>query len=207
MIAIVDYGAGNLRSVQKALQFIGAPCEITADAQKIAKAPGVILPGVGSFGDCMEAMRRRALVEPVQSAAREAMEGKRPFLGICLGLQLLFGASAESPGAQGLGVLPGHAEKLPFGPGLKVPHIGWNSISLLQRGGIFAGLPDGAYVYFVHSYCVRAEEEADVAARAAYGTVFDAACMRGLLSATQFHPEKSGETGLLMLQNFAEMAK
>ena len=164
MIAIVDYGAGNLRSVEKALQFIGAPCEITADAKKIAKAPGVILPGVGSFGDCMEALRRRALVEPVQAAAGDATANKRPFLGICLGLQMLFAASEESPGAQGLGVLPGRVEKLVFGPGLKIPHIGWNSIALRRQDGLFRGVPDGSYVYFVHSFCARAGEAPDVAA-------------------------------------------
>jgi len=207
LIAIVDYGAGNLRSVQKALQFIGAPCEITGDARKIATAPGVILPGVGSFGDCMESMRKRALVEPLREAALEAMAGKRPFLGICLGLQLLFGGSQETPGAQGLGVLPGRVEKLPFGPGLKVPHMGWNSIALRRRGGVFAGIPDGAYFYFVHSFFVRAQAPGDVAAQAEYGTGFDVAVMRGLLAATQFHPEKSGETGLHLLKNFLELAK
>ena len=207
MIAIVDYGAGNLRSVQKALQFIGAPCEITGDAQKIAAAPGVILPGVGSFGDCMENMRKRALVESVRKAAREAIEGKRPFLGICLGLQLLFEGSEESPGAPGLRVLPGRVEKLPFGPGLKVPHMGWNSIALRRRDGVFAGIPEGAYFYFVHSFFTCADEREDVAARAEYGTVFDVAVMRGLLAATQFHPEKSGETGLRLLMNFLELSK
>jgi len=207
LIAIVDYGAGNLRSVQKALQFIGAPCEITADARRIATAPGVILPGVGSFGDCMENMRKRALAGPVRAAALEAAAGGRPFLGICLGLQLLFEASQESPNEPGLAVLPGRVEKLPFGPGLKVPHMGWNSVALRKDKGVFAGIPEGAYFYFVHSYRVRAEEEADVAAQAEYGTVFDAAVARGLLTATQFHPEKSGETGLLLLKNFLELTK
>jgi glutamine amidotransferase len=207
LIAIADYGAGNLRSVQKALQFIGAPCEITGDARKIAAAPGVILPGVGSFGDCMGNLRKRALAEPVRAAALEAIEGKRPFLGICLGLQLLFGGSEESPGAEGLGVLPGRVEKLPFGPGLKVPHMGWNSVSLRKPGGVCAGIPEGAYFYFVHSFFLRADEEGDVAAQAAYGTAFDAAVTRGLLAATQFHPEKSGESGLRLLKNFLELTK
>ena len=207
MIAIVDYGAGNLRSVQKALQFIGAPCEITGDARKIATAPGVILPGVGSFGDCMENLRKRALVEPVRAAAREAMAGKRPFLGICLGLQLLFESSQESPGVEGLAVLPGRVKKLPFDPGLKVPHMGWNSISLRRHDGVFADIPEHSYFYFVHSFCVRAQEPSDVAAQSEYGMAFDAAVMRGLLAATQFHPEKSGETGLRLLKNFLELSK
>jgi len=207
LIAIVDYGAGNLRSVQKALQFIGAPCEITGDARKIATAPGVILPGVGSFGDCVESLRARALVEPVRAAAREAMAGRRPFLGICLGLQLLFESSQESPGVEGLAVLPGRVEKLPFGPGLKVPHMGWNSVSLRRRDGVFAGIPEHSYFYFVHSFRVRAQEPSDVAAQTEYGATFDAAAMRGLLAATQFHPEKSGETGLRLLKNFLELVK
>ncbi|MDR2687243.1 MAG: imidazole glycerol phosphate synthase subunit HisH [Oscillospiraceae bacterium] len=207
MIAIVDYGAGNLRSVQKALRFIGAPCEITGDARKIAKARGVILPGVGSFGDCMANMHVRGLAGPLRAAALGAVAGKRPFLGICLGLQLLFESSEETPGEPGLAVLPGRVEKLPFGPGLKVPHMGWNSVALRRDSGVFAGIPDGAYFYFVHSFCVRAGAAADVAARAEYGAAFDAAVARGLLAATQFHPEKSGETGLLLLKNFLELTK
>ena len=207
MIAIIDYGAGNLRSVQKALQFIGAPCEITGDARKIAAASGVILPGVGSFGDCVDSMRKHGLTQPARAAALEAIAGKRPFLGICLGLQLLFGASQESPGARGLGLLPGDVGRLQSVPGLKIPHMGWNSVALQRHDGVFAGIPEDSYFYFVHSFCVRAHERVDVAARAAYGTAFDAAVARGLLAATQFHPEKSGETGLLLLKNFLELAK
>jgi len=207
MITIIDYGAGNLRSVQKALQFLGAPCEITGDAKKIARAPGVILPGVGSFGDCMANMQRRGLAGPVRAAALEAMVGRRPFLGICLGLQMLFASSEESPGMPGLGVLPGSVRRLPPAPGLKTPHMGWNSIALQERNGVFTGIPEGSYFYFVHSFCVHAGDPGDVAARAEYGTPFDAAVSQGLLAATQFHPEKSGETGLLMLKNFLELAK
>ena len=207
MIAIIDYGAGNLRSVQKALQYLGAPCEITGDARKIARAPGVILPGVGSFGDCMANMHVRNLAGPVRAAALEASVGRRPFLGICLGLQLLFAGSEESPGESGLGVLPGCVERFPFGPGLKVPHMGWNSLSLRRHDGVFAGIPEGSYFYFVHSFCVHAEEPGDVAAQAEYGIPFDAAIARGLLTATQFHPEKSGETGLHLLKNFLELTK
>jgi glutamine amidotransferase len=204
MIAIIDYGAGNLQSVKKALDFIGAPCEVTADARKIELAAGAILPGVGAFGDAMEQMRRRGLVEAVRRAALE-----KPFLGICLGLQLLFAASEESPGAAGLGLLPGSVTAIPRdgcdGLRRKVPHMGWNSIALLQRDGVFQGFPDESYVYFVHSYCVRAAVPSDVAAHAVYGVQFDAAVRRGLLTATQFHPEKSGEAGLQMLRNFAGM--
>jgi len=149
----------------------------------------------------------RSLAGPVRAAALEAMAGRRPFLGICLGLQVLFEASQESPHEPGLAVLPGRVEKLPFGPGLKVPHIGWNAVTLRRRGGVFAGIPDGAYFYFVHSFFVRAGEKTDIAAQSEYGTVFDAAVMRGLLAATQFHPEKSGETGLILLKNFLELSK
>ncbi|MDR3313885.1 MAG: imidazole glycerol phosphate synthase subunit HisH [Oscillospiraceae bacterium] len=203
MLAIVDYGAGNLQSVQKALDFIGAPAEITADAAKIRRAAGVVLPGVGAFGDAMESMRRRDLAELV----REAADGTRPFLGICLGQQLLFASSEESPGVTGLAALPGQVLRIPGGNDAsgvprKVPHMGWNSLHLLHGDGIFAGVPEDAYVYFVHSFYVKAAEEDCVAARASYGVEMDVAVRKGLLTATQFHPEKSGEVGLLMLRNF-----
>lgn len=207
MIAIIDYGAGNLRSVQKALQFIGASCNITGDAGEIARASGVILPGVGAFGDCMESMRARGLVQPVREAAEQAIAGERPFLGICLGLQLLFAASQESPGVRGLDVLPGEVAAIPSVQGRKVPHMGWNSIAIQRKDGLFAGLPQDAYVYFVHSFYVQAAQRSDVAAQTDYGVTMDAAVVRGLLTAAQFHPEKSGETGLLMLRNFLELTK
>jgi glutamine amidotransferase len=205
MIAIIDYGAGNLQSVKKALDSIGAPCEVTEDARKIERAAGVILPGVGAFGDAMEQMRRRGLVEVIRRAA-----GEKPFLGICLGLQLLFAASEESPGAAGLDLLPGSVAAIPRAPTpgggrLKVPHMGWNSITPLRHDGVFQGVPDETYVYFVHSYFVRAADPADVAARAQYGVAIDAAVCRGLMTAAQFHPEKSGEAGLHMLRNFVRM--
>ena len=207
MIAIIDYGAGNLRSVLKALQFIGAPCEITGDPQKIARARGVVLPGVGSFGNCMANMHVRGLAGPVRAAALEATMYRRPFLGICLGLQLLFASSEESPGEPGLGVLPGNVRRLPPAPGLKIPHMGWNSISIRKRAGLFTGIPEDSYFYFVHSFRVCADARGDVAAQTDYGVGFDAAVTRGLLMATQFHPEKSGETGLRLLKNFLEMTK
>jgi glutamine amidotransferase len=214
MIAIVDYGAGNLQSVKKALDYIGAACEITADAKKIQTAQGVILPGVGSFGDAMDSMRRRGLFEPV----RQAANGDRPFLGICLGLQLLFACSQESPGAAGLDVLPGQVlrfsaagqkprqETLNLTAGQrKVPHMGWNSLALQRQDGLFAGVPQNAYAYFVHSYYVQAQSAEHVAALTEYGLPFHAAVCCGQLWATQFHPEKSGETGLCMLRNFVGM--
>lgn len=212
MIAIIDYGAGNLQSVQKALAFIGAAAEVTDDPRKIARAAGVILPGVGAFGDAMHSMRSRGLVSAVQQAACQAMESKRPFLGVCLGLQLLFSASEESPGAAGLGVIDGTVEgfstKLAAkrsAATLKIPHMGWNSVDILQRDGLFAGVTEGAYFYFVHSYFVRAARREFAAAETDYGLRFDAALSRGLLWATQFHPEKSGEAGLWLLKNFVNL--
>jgi glutamine amidotransferase len=211
MIAVIDYGAGNLQSVKKALDFIGAQSEITADARRVAAASGVILPGVGAFGNCMESMRRRRLLETTREAARAAATGMGvPFLGICLGQQLLFGTSEESPGVAGLAVLPGDVVRFHFASSdaaFKIPHMGWNSIAPQQRDGLLSGVPDGSYVYFVHSYFVRAARTEDVSARAEYGVAFDAAVQRGNLAATQFHPEKSGDVGLAMLRNFAEMTK
>lgn len=201
-IAIVDYGAGNLQSVKKALDFIGAPSVITKDAGAIRAADAVILPGVGSFGDAMQSMRASGLTDTVIAAAQSG----KPFLGICLGLQLLFEASEESPGVAGLGVLRGSISRIPQKDGLKVPHIGWNSLAVTQPEGIFRGVPQGAYVYFVHSYYLRAADASEVAARTEYGVSIDAAAQKGSLCATQFHPEKSGRVGLQILRNFAAMA-
>lgn len=177
-IAIVDYGAGNLQSVKKALDFIGAPSVITKDAEAIRSADAVI----------------------------EAAQSGKPFLGICLGLQLLFEASEESPGVAGLGVLQGKILRIPQKDGLKVPHIGWNSLSITQPEGIFQGISQDAYVYFVHSYYLQAADASEVAARTEYGALIDAAVQKGGLCATQFHPEKSGRVGLQILRNFAAMA-
>lgn len=201
MIAIIDYGAGNLQSVKKALDFIGAENRITADAGEIARADHIILPGVGSFGDAMHCMRESGLVDTVRA---EALSGK-PFLGICLGLHLLFESSEESPGVQGLGILPGRITKIPGGEEHKVPHMGWNSITLNQKDGIFADVPDESYVYFVHSYFLTAERPGDVAATTHYSVPIHAAVQRGRLAATQFHPEKSSDVGLSILRNFAAM--
>ncbi len=202
VIAVVDYGAGNLQSVKKALDFIGAPCIITKNADEIKRADKVILPGVGSFGDAMDSMHKSGLTDAVKEAA---LSGK-PFLGICLGLHLLFEESEESPGAKGLGILKGKIRKIPLEEGIKVPHMGWNSLEVKQHDGVFASAKDGDYVYFVHSYYLTADNPEEVAARTVYGSTFiDAAVKKGNLCAVQFHPEKSGSVGLNMLRNFAGM--
>ncbi len=201
MIAIIDYGAGNLQSVKKALDYIGCESEITYDKNKISRAERVILPGVGSFGDAMDSMRKRGLEESV----KEAANGERPFLGICLGLQLLFKESEESEGARGLGIFKGEITRIPKADGLKVPHMGWNSISIKQKDGIFKNIPDESYFYFVHSYYLKNAESGCVAATTGYGVEIQCAVQRGLVAATQFHPEKSSEAGLQLLKNFAEV--
>ncbi len=201
MIAIIDYGAGNLQSVEKALRHLECPCRITTDPGALMSAEAAILPGVGAFGDTMESLRARGLEGPIKAY----IESGRPFLGICLGLQVLFESSEESPGVPGLGVLKGKILRLPEGAGLKIPHIGWNSLEVQKPGGLLAGLGDGPYVYFVHSYYLRAEEDV-VTATAGYGAQIHAAVQKGNLWACQFHPEKSGEVGLRMLQNFVRLA-
>ena len=200
MIAIIDYGAGNLQSVSKALDFIGVQARISSDAGFIKSADGVILPGVGSFADAMESMKNSGLVGTVTDAAT----GGKPFLGICLGLQLLYKESEESPGAVGLGVLDGKISKIPS-DGLKVPHMGWNSLDIKKNDDIFKGIEQNAYTYFVHSYYLSASDKGDVLAQTAYGVRIDAAVSKGKLFAFQFHPEKSGKVGLRMLRNFADM--
>ncbi len=201
MIAIIDYGAGNLSSVKKALDFLGADSEITQDRDKILSASHIILPGVGSFGDAMASMRERGLVDTVKESA---LSGK-PFLGICLGLQLLFERSDESVGAEGLGLLKGSIVTIPKDMGLKVPHMGWNSVSLKQNDGIFSGIRDNSYFYFVHSYYLKDADCDVVAGTAQYGVEIQCAVQKGKLCATQFHPEKSSEVGLRLLKNFIEM--
>lgn len=201
MIAIVDYGAGNLHSVKNALDFIKADCIITNNKADIERASGVVLPGVGAFGDAMQSMNKSGLTEVIRQCALSS----KPFLGICLGLQLLFESSEESPGVKGLGILPGQILKIPGDKGQKVPHMGWNSLEITQREGIFKNLESEPYVYFVHSYYLRAENEEDVSANTFYSVKINAAVQRKNLCAVQFHPEKSGATGLNMLLNFAEM--
>lgn len=198
MVSIIDYGAGNLMSVKKALDFIGAESEITADKDKIKNASHVILPGVGSYGDAMASMAERGLVDTVREAA---LSGK-PFLGICLGLQLLFAESDESPAVPGLGVLDGKISLIPKNDGLKVPHMGWNSVEIKQNSGIFKSIPNGSYFYFVHSFYLNGANADEVAGTTQYGTEIQCAVEKGNLCATQFHPEKSGEIGLMLLKNF-----
>ena len=200
MIAIIDYGAGNLSSVQKALNFLGADNRITADPAEILAADRVILPGVGAFGDAMAAMRSRGLVDTVRAAA----DGSRPFLGICLGLQLLFESSDESPGVEGLGILKGKIVSIPKDNGLKVPHIGWNSVSLKQKDGIFKGIEDNSYFYFVHSFYLKGADESVVAGVTDYGVEIECAVQKDNLCAVQFHPEKSSNAGLALLKNFLD---
>lgn len=198
MVAIIDYGAGNLSSVKKALDYLGTESEITQDRDKILSASHVILPGVGSFGDAMNSMQERGLVETVKEAA---LSGK-PFLGICLGLQLLFEESDESPDVKGLGLLKGRIVTIPKDNGLKVPHMGWNSVELKQRNGIFDGIDDESYFYFVHSYYLKDADVDVVAGVTHYGVEIQCAVQKGNLSATQFHPEKSSKAGLKLLENF-----
>lgn len=202
MIAIIDYGAGNLQSVEKALRHLGCQCQITADPGELAAAQAAVLPGVGAFGDAMGQLRARGLEEPI----RRFVSSGKPFLGICLGLQILFEESEESPGVKGLGLLRGRVLRLPKESGLKIPHIGWNSLSVGKPGGLFAGVEGEPYVYFVHSYYLRAEEDV-VTATAEYGITIHAAVQKGNLLACQFHPEKSGQVGLSLLENFKAMAE
>lgn len=201
MIAIIDYDAGNLKSVRKALHYIGQDCIVTRDREELRKADKVILPGVGSFGDAMANLKRFELDKVI----RELVAENIPFLGICLGLQLLFEASEESPGVEGLGLLQGEIVRIPENYGLKIPHIGWNSLELQGDGRLFRGLPETPYVYFVHSYYLRAREEAIVKASTDYGVHIHASVEKNNLFACQFHPEKSSGTGLAILRNFAEL--
>ncbi len=201
MIAIIDYGAGNLQSVKKAFDFIGAESVITNDPKVILSADKILLPGVGSFGDAMDSMEKNGLVETVKECA---LSGK-PFLGICLGLQLLFEESEESPGVKGLGIFKGKIKKFSSDMGLKIPHIGWNSLEIKQKDTLFKDIPENAYVYFVHSYYLHAEDENDIATVTNYGIDFHSAVGKNNIFATQFHPEKSGDVGLQILRNFASM--
>lgn len=198
MVAIIDYGAGNLSSVKKALDYLGAESEITQDRDRILSASHVILPGVGSFGDAMRSMEERGLVDTVKKAATCG----KPFLGICLGLQLLFESSEESEGVKGLGLLKGRIVEIPRSNELKVPHMGWNSIKLRQKNGIFKDIADDSYFYFVHSFYLKDADEDVVAATTQYGVRIECAVQKGKFCATQFHPEKSSKEGLKILENF-----
>lgn len=200
MIAIIDYDAGNLKSVEKALTALGKECVATRDFREIKKADKVILPGVGAFGNAMEQLKKYEL----DKVLREVRDLKIPLLGICLGQHLLFEGSDESSGIEGLSFLAGRIRKIPDTKGLKIPHIGWNSLHLQNNGTLFRGLPEQSYVYFVHSYYLEAEEESIVTATAEYGVTIHAAIEKEQLYACQFHPEKSGAAGLQILKNFAD---
>ena len=201
MIAIIDYDAGNLRSVEKALQSLGQETIITRERNIIDQADKVILPGVGAFKEAMEKLENYQLTDVVKEAA---FSGK-PFLGICLGLQLLFEESEEGEGVRGLGVLKGRIVRIPKAEGLKVPHIGWNSLNVKEGARLFKGIGETPYVYFVHSYYLKAENRDDVAAVTDYGVTMDTSVEHGNIFACQFHPEKSGDTGLHILKNFAAL--
>ena len=201
MIAIIDYDAGNLRSVEKALQYLGKETIVTRDPEQIRKADKVILPGVGAFGDAMKKLQEYHL----DTLFHEIADSGNPLLGICLGLQLMFEESEESPGVEGLGILEGKIRRIPEGEGLKVPHIGWNSLHLEHNGRLFRNIPENSYVYFVHSYYLEAKDPEIVKASTEYGVHIHASVEKNNLFACQFHPEKSSETGLQILKNFAEL--
>lgn len=201
MIAIIDYDAGNLRSVQKALNFIGEDAIITRDKEVLKRADKVILPGVGAFGDAMNKLESYGLISTIQQIATSST----PFLGICLGLQLMFESSEENPEWKGLNLLPGKILRIPDKEGLKIPQIGWNSLELMNKATLFQGIPKHAHVYFVHSYYLRATNREDVAATTEYSTLIDASVEHNNIFGCQFHPEKSGEVGLAILKNFANI--
>ena len=203
MIAVIDYDAGNLKSVEKALKFLGEESIVTGDFREILKADKVILPGVGAFGVAMEHLKKYELDKVI----REITDRQTPFLGICLGLQLLFEGSEENDGVEGLCVLDGKILKIPDSPGLKIPHIGWNSLDFPKETRLFKGIEDGAYVYFVHSFYLKAEKEEIVKASTDYSVNIHASVEQGNVFACQFHPEKSSSVGLRILRNFAGTGK
>ncbi|MCF2669228.1 MULTISPECIES: imidazole glycerol phosphate synthase subunit HisH [Lachnospiraceae] len=201
MIAIIDYDAGNIKSVEKAMQLLGQDVTITRDRETILQADKVILPGVGAFGDAMGKIRQYGLEEVIG----EVVDQKTPFLGICLGLQLLFERSDETPGVEGLGILKGEILRIPDKEGLKIPHMGWNSLKFQNQGRLFANLPEEPYVYFVHSYYLRAADEGIVTATTEYSTHIHASVEKDNVFACQFHPEKSSDVGIQILKNFVEI--
>ena len=201
MIAIIDYDAGNIKSVEKALQKLGQEVVITRDAHTILQADKVILPGVGAFGDAMANLKAYGLDKVIW----QVVEKGTPFLGICLGLQLLFESSDETEGVEGLGILEGEIVRIPEGENLKIPHMGWNSLHLQNGGRLFKGLEEESYVYFVHSYYLKAKDPEIVKATTQYGVTIDASVEKGNVFACQFHPEKSSDVGLKILNNFVEI--
>ncbi len=203
MVAIIDYDAGNIKSVEKALHYLGEEAVITRDRDTILGADRVILPGVGAFGDAMEKLRTYELDKVIQ----EVVAQNTPFLGICLGLQLLFESSEESEGVEGLGILKGKVVRLPEESDLKIPHIGWNSLKYPNLGRLFTGIAEDSYVYFVHSYYLQAKDPSIVTATTEYGTLIHASVEQGNVFACQFHPEKSSEVGMQILKNFLTISK
>ena len=205
MIAIVDYGMGNLSSVQKAFRFLKIPAKITSDPKQVARARAIVLPGVGAFGEAMSELRKRKLVEPVRGAVRSG----KPFLGICLGLQLLFESSEESSGVKGLAVLPGRVKRFSAKRSLKIPQMGWNQIENARgQDRLLKGIPEGAFFYFVHGYVAVPAKRGQVSAWTTYGEKFPSIVSNGAnVWATQFHPEKSQRWGLKLLRNFGEIAR
>ena len=201
MVAIIDYDAGNIKSVQKALAKLGQEAQITSEAEKILAADRIILPGVGAFGDAMQNLRARGL----DGVIHRAVDAGIPFLGICLGQQLLFERSDEAPGVEGLGILEGEILRIPAAKGLKIPHMGWNSLHLSHGGRLFRGVEEQSYVYFVHSYYLKARDGDIVKASTEYGVEIHASVEKDNVFACQFHPEKSGGAGLRILGNFLEV--
>ena len=201
MIAIIDYDAGNIRSVENAFNYIGQETIVTRDKDIILNADKVVLPGVGSFGDAMDKLKKYNLIGTIEDVCSKGT----PFIGICLGLQLLFKSSDETKGVPGLGILDGEILRIPDAPGLKIPHIGWNSLEISPDGRLFKDIDNQSYVYFVHSYYLKAKEEAIVKASTEYGCHIHASVEKNNIFACQFHPEKSGDVGLKILSNFASL--
>lgn len=202
MVAVIDYDAGNIKSVEKALVLLGEKAVLTRDRGTILNADRIILPGVGAFGDAMEKLHTYGLVEVI----KEAVSKNIPFLGICLGLQLLFESSEESPGVEGLGILKGKIIRIPNDRGLKVPQIGWNALAFPNKGRLYQGIPENSYVYFVHSYYLQARDDEIVTATTEYAAHIHASVEKGNVFACQFHPEKSSDVGLQILKNFLTLS-
>lgn len=203
MVAIIDYDAGNIKSVEKALQYLGQDVIVTRSDKEILSADAVILPGVGAFGDAMGKLENYNLIPVIH----KVIEKGTPFLGICLGLQLLFEESEESPGVKGLGILPGRIRRIPEGNGLKIPHIGWNSLEFPKQGKLYGNLINKPYVYFVHSYYLEADDPSIVVATTEYNVTIHASVEKDNIFACQFHPEKSSDVGLQILKNFLNVRK
>ena len=202
MIAVIDYDAGNVKSVEKALEKLGEEHILTSDPEVILNADAAILPGVGNFGDCMEKLRSRSLEE----AIKKFVDSGKPFLGICVGLQLLFESSEESEGVAGLGILKGHVKKFPASADIKVPQIGWNDVYNC-RGKLFKDIPEHTFFYFVHSFYLESTDPSIVTTNTEYGLTYDSSVESGNVFATQFHPEKSSDAGLRVLKNFLDIVK